>query len=374
MIKQTLLIISSCLFGFSFAQKPAAEKTFSFKINGTIRNFPGKTIYVHHKWNDKDYTDSAKINGGKFTFNLKSPEPNMYWFTLSPDISAQPNCIFFADASPVTVALKGDSLPFSHIEGGPTERDYIEYRQVINNLVAIQQKMQADFNTAMQNNDVNTQNAIRAEFQNLNGRFIGDVKGFIKSHPKSAVSGYVIYSDLNNQAIPISDVEEALGYLDKSILDTKYARLAAKRVDEIHGSTVGYRANDFTQNTPEGKPVSLSDFRGKYVLVDFWASWCRPCRMENPNVVSAYNRFKDKGFTVLGVSMDSNKDPWVNAIQQDGLSWTQVSDLKGWANAAGKMYNVTSIPANYLIDRDGKIVAKDLRGPALDEKLAEILK
>jgi peroxiredoxin len=235
-------------------------------------------------------------------------------------------------------------------------------------------QMQNDFNAAAQKGDVNTQEAIKAEYNNLNARFIDGLKNFIKTHPKSAVSGYIIYNDMNNPNIQLKDVEEALGYIDPGIQNTKFIKLATKRVKDIRGTTVGYEATDFSQPTPDGKKVSLSDFRGKVVLVDFWASWCRPCRMENPNVVAAYNRFKDKGFTVLGVSLDSNRDPWIAAIQQDNLTWTHISDLKGWGNEVGKLYGVTGIPQNFLIDREGKIIAKDLRGAALDEKLAEIIK
>ena len=238
----------------------------------------------------------------------------------------------------------------------------------------LSQKMQADFNEAGQRGDVNAQEAIKQEYQNLNTQYVLTLKNFIKTHPKSAVSGFVIYNDLNNPNIPLVDVVEALSYIDKSIANTKMVQLANKRVNDIKGTTVGYTATNFSQSTPEGKKVSLTDFRGKYVLIDFWASWCRPCRMENPNVVAAYNRFKDKGFTVLGVSLDSNRDPWLAAIQQDNLTWTHVSDLKGWGNEVGKLYGVTGIPQNFLIDKEGKIVAKDLRGAALDEKLAEIIK
>ncbi len=120
--------------------------------------------------------------------------------------------------------------------------------------------------------------------------------------------------------------------------------------------------------------VSLHDLKGKYVLVDFWASWCGPCRGENPNVVAAFNKYKDKGFTVFGVSFDQNKDKWMQAIAADKLAWTQVSDLKGWGNEAGKIYGITSIPQNILLDKEGKIVAKNLRGADLDAKLAEIIK
>ena len=133
-------------------------------------------------------------------------------------------------------------------------------------------------------------------------------------------------------------------------------------------------APDFTQNDAEGKPISLSSFRGKYVLVDFWASWCGPCRRENPNVVAAYNEFKDKSFTILGVSLDQDKQKWLDAIKNDGLSWTHVSDLAYWNNAVAKKYHVESIPQNYLIGPDGKIVAKNLRGEELRDALAKLLK
>ena len=373
-MRNTFLIAALFTFSVAFPQKKASEKKFSFRIDGTIREFPGKFIYIHHKWDEKEYTDSARVTNNRFQFNLKSVDPNMYWFTLTRETGAQPNYIFFADAAPVKAVLKGDSLAFSSVTGGQSQRDYEEYRKLINSFVTVQMQMQNDFNAAAQKGDVNTQEAIKAEYNNLNTRFIEGLKNFVKTHPKSAVSGYIIYNDMNNPNIQLKDVEEALGFIDPGIQDTKFIKLATKRVNDIRGTTVGYKATDFSQPTPEGKKVSLSDFRGKYVLIDFWASWCRPCRMENPNVVAAYNRFKDKGFAVLGVSLDSNRDLWIAAIQQDNLTWTHISDLKGWGNEVGKLYGVTGIPQNFLIDREGKIIAKDLRGAALDEKLAEIIK
>lgn len=377
-MKKVILSIVSVLVGLSvYSQKQAPEKKFAFKIDGTIRNFTGKTIYVNHKWNEKEYVDSAKVVNGNFSFNLKSVEPNLYWFTTSrenPQSAPTAIYFFFVDQSPVKASLIGDSLLYSTVEGGVTQKDYLEYRNFINSLVMIQQKMQADFNVAMQNNDVNAQNAIKTEYQNLNLKYMSGLKDFIKSHPKSAVSGYIIANDLNNPSIPLTELIEALTYIDKSLENTAYVKAANKRVNDAKGTMVGYTATNFSQSNPEGKTINLTDFRGKYVLIDFWASWCKPCRMENPNVVAAYNRFKDKGFTVLGVSMDSNKDSWLTAIKQDNLTWTHVSDLKGWGNEVGKIYGVTGIPQNYLLDKEGKIVAKDLRGPALDEKLAEIIK
>jgi len=200
-------------------------------------------------------------------------------------------------------------------------------------------------------------------------------ESYVQAHPNSVVAASVVqwrFVDFPNYD-EASKLYKQLGPVAKA---SEPGRSVNKFMTTWDKTAVGTRP-DFAQADASGKQVKLSDFRGKYVLVDFWASWCGPCRQENPNVVKAYNQYKDKGkgFTVFSVSLDDDKDRWMKAIAADGLVWpNHVSDLKKWNNAAAAAYGVQSIPASFLLDPNGKIIGKNLRGPALDAKLAEVLK
>jgi len=209
---------------------------------------------------------------------------------------------------------------------------------------------------------------------NLRNRVQTEIDAFIKKYRSSAVSSFLLaitYELVDD----ILRTEKRFNSLTGSAKQNLYGKYLGDIISETKMFAVGSHAIDFTQADTLGNPVSLSSFRGKYVLVDFWASWCGPCRQENPNVVQNFNRFKNKKFTVLGVSLDrpGQKQKWLDAIHADGLAWTHVSDLNFWSNAVAVQYKIQSIPQNFLIGPDGKIVAKNLRGPALESKLCELL-
>jgi len=196
---------------------------------------------------------------------------------------------------------------------------------------------------------------------------------FAKNHPDSYFSVQALTESLGGFRVPVSEVEPIFNTLNEG-LRTSYAGMSLSKLLNAGSITgIGAKAPGFTQNDANGKPVSLADLRGKYVLLEFWASWCHPCRAESPNLLKQYQLYKNKGFEILSVSVDSDKSRWLEAIAKDGLTWIQVSDLKGWDNEARKLYGLNGVPGNFLISPEGKIIASNLIGEKLNKKLADLL-
>jgi len=174
--------------------------------------------------------------------------------------------------------------------------------------------------------------------------------------------------------LELQELDSLTNSLSPELANYQYTQNLTKRIAVLKTLQPGMAAPDFTQNDKDGNPIKLSDFKGKVVLVDFWASWCGPCRRANPTVVAMYKKYNNKGFTVFGVSMDNNREKWLAAIEADGLTWSQVSTLEGWANPVGKLYGVNSIPHAVLINRDGTIIKRGVNAEELNGILGDILK
>ncbi|MFL5754589.1 MAG: redoxin domain-containing protein [Bacteroidia bacterium] len=357
---------------FSLAQKAISFDGGNYTINGKLSGLKdGDKIYLFHKYDDKVVGDSTTVKAGKFAFKGQTPEPNLYWLQLSP--KAKTILIFFIDKGKVTLDGKADSLPYVNVKSGPSQEDYVVYGNIFRNTDKKRGAIIMAYNEAQAKGDAKGMEDQRAAYEKVDEELDTALKNFIKTHPRSPVSGYAIFANFQNNP-SITDLDELYKALDPEMRESKFGKVALERIDKVRGTSVGYKAIDFTQNDVNDKPVTLSGLKGKYVLVDFWASWCGPCRAENPNVVSAYNMYKDKGFDILGVSLDNAKDKWLKAIEKDNLTWTHVSDLKGWGNEVAAKYGIQSIPANLLLDKEGNIIAKNLRGEDLKAKLEELLK
>lgn len=305
---------------------------------------------------------SAK--GGVFSLTGKLDEPGLYWLTLGAE---QPQYIFLENAA-VKISGKQDDIKNLQIEGSQSHSDFLQFRKTFDPLFANLNAVALEIQQASEDRKPALMQQYTAAVTSMN-KSVGE---FITARPSSYVSVFLltVTRQINDN---IADLTQRYKSLTPAVQSSAMGKDLEKYIADASIGAIGSQAIEFIQNDVNEKPVSLSSFRGKYVLLDFWASWCKPCRMENPNVVKVYNKFKEKNFTVLGVSLDQQKTPWLNAIQKDGLVWTHVSDLQFWNNAAAALYHVQSIPQNYLIDPDGKIVARDLRGEDLEKKLCQFL-
>lgn len=273
----------------------------------------------------------------------------------------------------------GDSISTASVTGSPVNIDEASYEAEV---LSIGQRKEDSVNAVFR--DASETHRKDSLFRRqLFDCFKAEIKErdsltlvWIGHHPDSYIS-VVQLRAIAGKNIDVSKIEPLFNGLSAEVRASVTGQDFAEAINAARYTSIGAIAPDFTEEDTGGRAVKLSDFKGKYVLLDFWASWCGPCRAENPNVVKAYNKYKDKNFTVLGVSLDgpgpAKKSVWLAAINKDGLTWTQVSDLKAWNNAAAKEYSIRAIPQNFLIDPSGRIVGRNLRGEELEKKLAEVL-
>lgn len=352
----------------------SSGKNGNVTISGTLDNSNGETLILEQlTFSQAIIKDSAKVDkNGKFEINTNLPEKGFYRLKINQqnylvlildtieNISIKANAANMADGYRIEgtsedsklLQVLNEQMKISSVKRDSLQRVFMS-KQGDPNIDQIGQQLEAEFNAS-----VNEQIEYIKKFIAANKHSFASLAAIEQLNPENDLETFKVLHDGLNEKFP----------------NSSYVQAFTSRYKELSKLAIGAEAPDIVMNTPSGEALSLSSLKGKVVLIDFWASWCKPCRMENPNVVKLYAKYKDKGFEILGVSLDREKSAWEQAIKDDNLTWKHISDLAFWNSTVVKQYNITGVPYTVLVDKEGKIIAKGLRGQELERKLEEIFK
>ena len=366
-----------------------------YTISGTAAGFEnGKTVILEtqdEKGMGLIAVDTVKIENGKFEIKGKVTEPSFHTLQIE---GAQGKIPFILENGDITIVVNKDTIQKSKISGSYNNDEYVKFNEEITKI----QKPLMDFQTAnmqkmqmaQQAKDTVTINGLMKEYTKIQTEIGATSKAkyedYANTHPKAFISALIIQGMSNDPTVDSKKIETMYNSLDESLKNSKPGKAIKTKLAELKTPSVGATATpsapatapakwrtDFSAPNPQGKKISLKESLGKVTIVDFWASWCGPCRRENPNVVAIYNELHSKGLNIIGVSLDEDPVKWKEAIAKDKLIWTQVSNLKGWEDPIAMQYKVESIPATFILDQSGNVVAQDLRGDELKAKIIELL-
>lgn len=341
-----------------------------YKITADLDGLNDGKAYLNGSVNgDWQIVDSVNVNEGVFVFEGTVDIPDYYYITFEDKRGQLP---VFIENSDISASGHIDSLNKVTINGSSVHDEFIAYFDELNEYWDRFAERRTEWIELKKKKDEDKASVLEAELDGIYEEIQQFSKDYVTEHPSSYISPFVLRSV--SYGMSGKELSDKLEKLDITLNKSGFVIELTERAKVLSRVAIGKTFLDFTQNDPDGNPVSLSSLVGEnYLLVDFWAAWCGPCRTENPNIVAVYNKYKDKGFDVLGVSLDRNREDWLKAIEDDNLTWTQVSDLNYWQNEASQTYGINSIPANILIDKNGIIVEKNIRGEELRNKISELL-
>ena len=348
-----------------------------YSISGKIKNVEnGKMVYLSELDGNKQAVkiDSAVIKDEKFNMDLPAiTQSNLSFLNIE---GLNGNVIFISENEQINFKIFKDSLPTSQVSGGKENKVFYTYLDHLKNLNQRVMKIRADLRKVITSTrDSSTIAKLQKEEADLRSDDMTFKKKLVRENPDTFVSVLVL-TDMINMGATTSEVKELYETLTEGLKQIPLAKTLKTNLDERNAVEIGSKAPEFSAPNPQGEVIALKDSMGKITLIDFWAAWCKPCRAENPNLVRIYNKYHEQGFNIIGVSLDreGQKDKWAKAIEDDKLTWPQVSNLQFWQDPIALLYGVRSIPAAFIIDENGVIVATNLRGNALEAKVKELLK
>ena len=364
------LILTSC----------AQENNYT--IDGSAEGIKdGTKVYLQEISNQNQLAnlDTSTVKSGKFSFDPAEVEnPDLNLITVE---GINGNIIFVSENEKLKINVNKDSIIASNVKGGDENDFFRTYFDEVMGSNKERQRIQQEGMAANRQGDTSRVNSLRAEMQDINENSVSKRMKMIDNHPESNVSVLILSDLLGLRLIDATKAEKEFNTLSEKVQNSEKGKklsemIAKAKASEIASTLpeIGNKAPQFSAPTPAGEKLALSDAMGKYTIVDFWASWCKPCRMENPNVVNIYKKYHDKGLNIISVSLDKpdEKEAWMNAISKDKMDWYHVSNLMFWKEPVAKEYGVTAIPATFLLDENGVIIDKNLRGEDLEAKMTSL--
>jgi len=345
-----------------------------YTIFGEVKGADGQTVVLRQFSNNQPVdVATTKVEAGKFTIKGVLPYPEFSLLYVGNNDPLQ----FFLENSEIHISVDLDNLAQSKVKGSK-ENDLLTEFLSSFELFAQQQKQLQDSYLSLSLSGTATPDitaGFQAQMEKINNDRTAYLHNFIQNNSGKIITAFLITQAGLIPVLSVSQLEQVAKAYETSTSKSQWVKILTDLVNSHKSTDIGQPFLDITLKTPDGKPISISDYagKGKYVLLDFWAAWCGPCRTANPHIVKLYNQYKDKGFEIVGISLDQSKDAWVKAIKDDKLTWPQMSDLGHWKSAAAKLYSVNGIPHMILLDKDGKILAKGLHVNSLAAILAELL-